>query len=274
MTDTDWLAQRFEAHRSHLRAVGLSDAGLGGRGGRCRPGRLVQARAVGHQRGRQPRRLADHGGCAALPRRPADAEGAEGGADWTALARAPGRGLRWRWWPDPEQEALLADSVGLAMMVVLDSLAPAERLAFVLHDVFAMPFDEIAPIVDRTPEAARQLASRARRRVRGARPESDVDIAGQRQAQIEIIAADPSAEVVGPILVDHVYAALSVDDFREWINGMPAGTRLDPKYIFWPNGRGKLARRVRTAAWFPAQSSRSVAHEPRRLARASNSAQS
>jgi RNA polymerase sigma factor (sigma-70 family) len=68
---------------------------------------------------------------------------------------------------DPEHEALMADSVGLALLVVLETLAPAERLAFVLHDMFAMPFDEIAPIVDRSPTAARQLASRARRRVHG-----------------------------------------------------------------------------------------------------------
>src|SRR5215207_7346388 len=68
---------------------------------------------------------------------------------------------------DPEHEALLADSVGLALLVVLETLSPPERLAFVLHDMFAVPFDEIAPIVDRSPEAARQLASRARRRVRG-----------------------------------------------------------------------------------------------------------
>ena len=68
---------------------------------------------------------------------------------------------------DPEHEALLADSVGLALLVVLETLAPAERLAFVLHDMFAVPFDEIAPIVGRSPDAARQLASRARRRVQG-----------------------------------------------------------------------------------------------------------
>jgi hypothetical protein len=79
---------------------------------------------------------------------------------------------------DPEQEALLGDSVGLAMLVVLDSLTPAERVAFVLHDVFAVPFDEIAPIVGRTPTATRQLASRARRRVQGA-PVPDVDLDGQ-----------------------------------------------------------------------------------------------
>jgi RNA polymerase sigma factor (sigma-70 family) len=72
---------------------------------------------------------------------------------------------------DPEQEALLADSVGVALLVVLDQLSPAERLAFVLHDLFGVPFDEIAPIIDRSPPAARQLASRARRRVHGASPE-------------------------------------------------------------------------------------------------------
>src|SRR5262249_7868755 len=79
----------------------------------------------------------------------------------------------------PEHEALLADSVGLALLVVLETLSPAERLAFVLHDVFAVPYDEIAPVVDRTPEAARQLAARARRRVQDA-PTPDADIARQR----------------------------------------------------------------------------------------------
>jgi RNA polymerase sigma-70 factor (ECF subfamily) len=79
---------------------------------------------------------------------------------------------------DPEQEALLGDSVGLALLIVLDALSPAERVAFVLHDVFAVPFDDIASIVGRTPAATRQLASRARRRVQGA-PVPDVDLAGQ-----------------------------------------------------------------------------------------------
>jgi RNA polymerase sigma-70 factor, ECF subfamily len=90
---------------------------------------------------------------------------------------------------DPEQEALLADSVGLALLVVLETLSPAERLAFVLHDSFGIPFDEIAPIVDRTPEATRQLASRARRRVRGARPEGDADPAEHRRVIDAFLAA-------------------------------------------------------------------------------------
>ncbi|MGW8727938.1 sigma-70 family RNA polymerase sigma factor [Streptomyces sp. NPDC055808] len=90
---------------------------------------------------------------------------------------------------DPEQEVLLADSVGLALMVVLETLAPAERLAFVLHDMFAVPFDDIAPIVDKTPAAARQLASRARRRVRGRAPSPSTDRARQREVVEAFIAA-------------------------------------------------------------------------------------
>lgn len=83
--------------------------------------------------------------------------------------------------PDPEHEALLADSVGLALLVVLESLSPAERLAFVLHDMFAMPYDQIAPIVDRTPQTAKKLASQARRRVQGATPGADPDLPRQRR---------------------------------------------------------------------------------------------
>ncbi|MFI6817727.1 RNA polymerase sigma factor SigJ [Nonomuraea sp. NPDC050328] len=90
---------------------------------------------------------------------------------------------------DPEQEVLLADSVGLALLVVLESLTPAERLAFVLHDMFGLPFEQIAPIVDRTPVAAKKLASRARQRVRGATPSPDPDLTGQRQAVDAFLAA-------------------------------------------------------------------------------------
>ena len=90
---------------------------------------------------------------------------------------------------DPEHEALLADSVGLALLVVLETLNPAERLAFVLHDMFAVPFDEIAPIVDRSPEAARQLASRARRRVQGEKAIPDADLNTQREVVDAFVAA-------------------------------------------------------------------------------------
>jgi RNA polymerase sigma-70 factor (ECF subfamily) len=90
---------------------------------------------------------------------------------------------------DPEQEVLLADSVGLALLVVLDRLSPAERLAFVLHDIFAVPFDEIAPIVERSPTATRQLASRARRRVQGADKVSGGDLTRKREVVDAFLAA-------------------------------------------------------------------------------------
>src|SRR5437867_2600117 len=90
---------------------------------------------------------------------------------------------------DPEREVLLADSVGSALLVVLQTLAPAERVAFVLHDMFAVPFDEIAPIVGRSPAAARQLASRARRRVQGQAPAPDPDLDRQREVVDAFLAA-------------------------------------------------------------------------------------
>ncbi|MBO0772707.1 MAG: sigma-70 family RNA polymerase sigma factor [Actinobacteria bacterium] len=110
--------------------------------------------------------------------------------------------------PGPEQQAVLADSVGLALLVVLDSLTPAERLAFVLHDVFELPFDEIAPLAGRTPAAARQLASRARRRVNGAEvPAPDPDLGRQRQVVNAFFAAarggdfDALVQVLDPDVV-------------------------------------------------------------------------
>ena len=117
---------------------------------------------------------------------------------------------------DPEEEALLADSVGLALLVVLETLSPAERLAFVLHDMFGMPFEEIAPIVERTAAAARQLASRARRRVRGATPQTDPDRKRQR------------------MVVDAFLAAARDGDFE----GLVAV--LDPEVVFRAD-RGRLA---------------------------------
>ena len=95
---------------------------------------------------------------------------------------------------DPAEEAVLADSVGLALLVVLDTLTPSERLTFVLHDMFDVPFDEIAPIVDRSPAAARQLASRARRRVRGATPVSEPDRRRQREVVDAFLAASRAGD--------------------------------------------------------------------------------
>jgi len=113
---------------------------------------------------------------------------------------------------DPESSAMLADSVGLALLVVLEALNPAERLAFVLHDVFGMPFDEIAPIVERSPAAARQLASRARRRVQGSVPDADRDLQQQRR------------------VVDAFLAAAREGDFEQLI------TVLDPDMVLRADG--------------------------------------
>jgi RNA polymerase sigma factor (sigma-70 family) len=112
---------------------------------------------------------------------------------------------------DPEYQALLADSVGIALLVVLEQLAPAERLAFVLHDMFAVPFEEIAPIVDRTPTAARQLASRARRRVQGETPAMDSDPAQKRELVEAFLAASQAGDFDALLAVLHPDAVLRAD---------------------------------------------------------------
>ncbi len=120
---------------------------------------------------------------------------------------------------NPEHEAILADSVGLALLVVLDTLAPAERLAFVLHDVFAMPFDEIGPIVGRTPTAARQLASRARRRVQGEAAVPDTGLTRQREVVDAFLAASRDGDFGALVAVLDPDIVLRVDT-----GSLPAGT--------------------------------------------------
>ena len=112
---------------------------------------------------------------------------------------------------DTESEALLADSVGLALMVVLETLTPAERLAFVLHDMFGVPFDEIGPMIDRTPAAARQLASRARRRVRGESTAPDPDLARQREVVDAFFAASRNGDFDALVAVLHPDVVLRSD---------------------------------------------------------------
>jgi RNA polymerase sigma-70 factor (ECF subfamily) len=112
---------------------------------------------------------------------------------------------------DPEQEALLADSVGLALLVVLETLAPAERLAFVLHDMFDLSFDEIAPIVDRSPTAARQLASRARRRIQGAHASPNADLTRQREVVDAFLAASRAGDFDGLLALLDPDAVLRTD---------------------------------------------------------------
>jgi RNA polymerase sigma-70 factor (ECF subfamily) len=112
---------------------------------------------------------------------------------------------------DPEHEALLADSVGLALLVVLETLSPPERLAFVLHDMFGVPFADIAPIVDRSPEATRQLASRARRRVHGRRADPDADLDAQREVLDAFLAASREGDFDSLVAVLHPDVVLRAD---------------------------------------------------------------
>jgi RNA polymerase sigma factor (sigma-70 family) len=187
MAEDQWLADRFEEHRAHLRAVAYRMLGS-----------LTDAEDAVQDTWLR------------LSRSGTDEVENLGGWLTTIVARVCLNMLRSRnvrredplgvHVPDPvispegefqpEEEALLADSVGLALLVVLDTLSPAERLAFVLHDMFDLPFEEIAPMVGRTPVAARQLASRARRRVKGAEvPAPDPDLARQREVVDAFFAA-------------------------------------------------------------------------------------
>jgi RNA polymerase sigma factor (sigma-70 family) len=184
--DSEYLARQFEAHRTHLRAVAyrmlgsVSEADDAVQESWLRLSRsqtaeienlggwlttVVARVSLDMLRARKSRREEPLG-----PRVPEPIVSREDGVD-------------------PEHEALVADSVGLALLVVLEKLNPAERLAFVLHDMFAVPFDEIGPIVERSPAAARKLASRARQRVRGATPAPDPDLARQREVVDAFLAA-------------------------------------------------------------------------------------
>jgi RNA polymerase sigma-70 factor (ECF subfamily) len=175
MDDDTWLAERFEANRSHLRGVAYRMLGsLAEADDAVQEAWIRLSRTDTSEVENLRAWLTTVVGRVSLnmlrsrkTRREASLE-----AHLPDPIVSPEHGL------DPEQEAMLGDSVGLAMLVVLDSLTPPERVAFVLHDVFAVPFDDIAPIVGRTPVAARQLASRARRRVQGA-PVPDVDLDAQ-----------------------------------------------------------------------------------------------
>ncbi len=142
---------------------------------------------------------------------------------------------------DPAADAVLADSVGLAMLVVLDTLAPAERLAFVLHDMFAVPFDEIAPLIDRTPAAARQLASRARRRVQGRSTAAEPDLARRRQVVDAYLTAARGGDFAALLELLHPDVVLRADK--------AAGPSREPIFLRGANvvARGAAAASVRAA---------------------------
>ncbi|MER5733831.1 sigma-70 family RNA polymerase sigma factor [Streptomyces sp. NPDC002138] len=208
MSEHDELAKRFEEHRPHLRAVAYRM--LGSMSG---TDDVVQEAWL---------RLSTQ-----------DADTIENLGGWltTVVARLCLNGLRSREQRredplevripdpvisrenvvDPEQEVLLADSVGLALLVVLESLSPAERLSFVLHDMFAVPFDEIAPMIDKTPATTRQLASRARRRVQGQAPVPDPDLARQREVVNAFFAAARDGDFNALVSVLHPDVVLRSD---------------------------------------------------------------
>jgi len=205
MTDSDWLAEAFEEHRDHLRAVayrllgsmtdaddavqdtwlrltGADTSEVENLGGWLTT--VVARVSLNMLRSRRYRNEEPVGDSWPGAAEAAARAGAVAGPGGAAPAGQAG---------DPEDEAVLADSVGLALLVVLDTLTPAERLAFVLHDMFAVPFTELAAVLGRSPDATRQLASRARRRVRGApdadRPDHAADLARQREVASAFLAA-------------------------------------------------------------------------------------
>jgi RNA polymerase sigma factor (sigma-70 family) len=220
MDDREWLAKRFEEHRTHLRAVAYRMLGS-----------LSESDDAVQE--------------AWLRLSRSDASETENLGGWltTVVARVSLNTLRSRaarredplgvHFPDPivdpadgtdpEHEALLADSVGLALLIVLDTLSPSERLAFVLHDMFAIPFDQIAPIVGRSAEATRQLASRARRRVRGERATPDADLDRQRE------------------VVDAFHAAAREGDFDALV------AVLDPNVVLRADLGGGVTQELRGA---------------------------
>ncbi|MDT5035185.1 MAG: hypothetical protein QOE03_370 [Micromonosporaceae bacterium] len=209
MDDHDWLAERFEENRTRLRAVAF---------------RILGSRSDADDAVQE----------AWLRLSRSDADDIENLGGWltTVVARLSLNMLQTRtsrreepqgaYLPaevagradtaHPEDEALLADSVGPALLVILDTLDPAERLAFVLHDMFAVPFNEIAPIVGRSPAAARQLASRARRRVQGADTPAGADRARQREIVAAFLAASRNGQFDALLALLHPTVVLRADD--------------------------------------------------------------
>ncbi len=228
MDEQHWQTEQFENHRPHLQAVAYRMLGS--------VGEAEDAVQESWMR---------------LRRSDTDAVGNVGGWLTTVVARVCLDMLRARrsrredyagsWLPepivsidpegDPEEQALLADSVGLALLVVLETLTPAERLAFVLHDMFDLPFEELAPIVGRTPAATRKLASRARRRVRGAAPPPDPDLARQREVVNAFLAAsragdfDALVAVLDPDVTFRIDNGGSAPLARPPVTGAPAVAR-------------------------------------------------
>jgi len=196
MEKEKWLAEQFAAHRGHLQQVAYRMLGSTGEADDAVQEawlRLSRADAAG---------IDNLGGwlTTVVARVCLDTLRSRKSRREEPLDGEPEPAAGYQRAADPEREAELADSVGLALLVVLEALAPAERVAFVLHDMFDLPFEEIAPIVGRSPTAARQLASRARRRVRGTKT-SQAAVAGHRKVVDAFLAAARSGDVAGLLAV-------------------------------------------------------------------------
>jgi len=208
MNERDLLAARFEEHRAHLKAVAYRMLGsLSEAEDAVQEAWLRLSRSDTSEVANLGGWLTTVVGRVCLDmlrsRTARREEPLERGLPDPVVSRADG--------VDPEQEALVADSVGLALLVVLQSLSPAERLAFVLHDMFGVPFEDIAPIVGRTPTAARKLASRARGRVRGAVPEPDPDPRRQRAVVEAFLAASRGGDFDALVAVLHPDVVVRVE---------------------------------------------------------------
>jgi RNA polymerase sigma-70 factor (ECF subfamily) len=208
MADERWLSERFEEHRGRLRTVAYRMLGSLSEADDAVQEAWLRARRADTSAVADPRAwlttIVARVSLNLLRARRSRPEDPFGGPIPDPVVD-PREGVR------PEHEALLADSVGLALLVVLETLGPPERLAYVLHDMFDLPFEEIAPILERSPAATRQLASRARRRIRAAAPPGDASLAEQRPAVEAFLAASREGNLDGLIAVLHPDVVLRAD---------------------------------------------------------------
>jgi RNA polymerase sigma factor (sigma-70 family) len=238
VNDHDWLAERFEAHRPHLRAVAYRMLGSASEADDA-----VQEAWLRLDRA-DTSEVENLGGwlttvvarlCLDMLRARTSRREEPVGAHLPDPIASPHDGI------DPEQEALLAEGIGLALLVVLDTLTPAERVAFVLHDMFAMPFDQVAAVVGRSPAAAKMLASRARRRVQGTAAVPDPDLTRQRAVVDAFLAAsrggdfDALLAVLDPAVVVRADRAAVLAGADREVRGAPAVADTF-------SGRARLAR--------------------------------
>src|SRR5262250_226462 len=240
MDEREWLAERFEEKRSHLRAVAYRMLGSVAEADDAVQEawlRLSRSGANGIENlGAWLTTVVARVSLDMLRSRKSKREESLGIHNLEPVAKSESQ-------PDPEHEALMADSVGVALLVVLDRLTPAERLAFVLHDMFAVSFDEIAPMIGRSPAAARQLASRARRRVQGKAERPVADLSQQREIVTAFLAAVRAGDFDGLVAVLDPDVAIRIDEAAS-VPGAPREIRGAQN---WAKGAITFSRGARFA---------------------------